>query len=229
MLAEHIQTLTHRLESEAQLQRKHAEQKIMEDVLDSLKKVESTARSLMGKLAICTPYLDVTVAQELWAAVNSAGQNLDASLQRFAAEQRKEKASIDTIGKALDELESRLAKEWKKAAQKKVDPYRDLLLFKDFIPEIREHIHEITDILQSIEAHCSKPPQSSAALAQFHKHLSNLERLLDAVTQLPQDVRTFLIKILGETATVEDLTPQVRAWIDEGNRGSAFRISFTSS
>jgi chromosome segregation ATPase len=225
MITALVDTLAGKLAIEERLRTNQTEIRSIEATLRTLEQVATSARALAAELDLCAPYLSEQVVSNIRAQMNSVGGELEVSRQRFATN-RKEWLLIQKAGENLKRVSDELSRHWQGYAQAKLAPYLDLLRLVTYLPEVAASADEINRLVAQIKEQAARPPRAQAQLDQFHQRLAELGRRLDAIARLPAEVRAFLGTVVGGTATLADLTPEVQAWIAEGGRATAFSISF---
>lgn len=226
MITKLVDTLAEKLAYEERLRINHTEVNSIEATLRALQQVCSAAQILRNQLDLCTPYLGDQALASIRTNVDVVVRDLSTSQQRFATN-RKEYLALHNIGEKLKPASSTLAQSWESFAQGRVAPYLDLLQLVAYLPEVAASRGDINTLVAQLREQIVSPPRTKAQLADFHEHLEQLGRLLDTIARLPEGVRLFLSRVIKKSATIADLTPEVRAWIDEGDRATAFAIIFS--
>jgi hypothetical protein len=220
-----IDTVCAKLAEEDRLRTNRSEIRSIEATLRALEQIAISARDLSAALDVCEPYLGQQTVLPVRAQADVVARDLDASRQRFATN-RKEQLALHTVGTKLQRASADLAERWKRYAQARQAPYLDLFQLVTYLPEVAARAPEINQLVVQMQGQAARPPRTQAQFDQFDERLADLGRRLDAVARLPAEVRAFLGSVVGGTATLADLTPEVQAWIVEGERATAFSISF---
>lgn len=226
MIVALVDTLAEKLALEDRLKTNRAEVKSIETTLRNLEQVAAAARKLMEELDLCAPYLEAEAVADIRAQAASVARELDVSRGRFAGN-RREWMHIQKAGENLQRPAKDLAEHWQSYARRKLAPYLDLMLLVNYLPEVAASAGELSQLVRQLEEHVKRPPRTQAQLDQFQSRLGELGRRLDAVARLPLGVQLFLKRVVEGKATLADLTPEVQAWIVEGDRAAAFSISFS--
>lgn len=221
-----VDRLAEKLAIEERLRINQTEIRSIEATLRALEQVAASARTLTDELELCAPYLSESALVSLRADADAVARDISASRQRFATN-RKEQLPLHNAGEKLKRVSNGLAQGWQSHAHERLAPYLDLLKLVTYLPEVAASVGEINLLVAQIREHVAKPPHTQAQLDQFHQRLADLGRRLNTVAQLPAGVRAFLGNVVSGSATVADLTPDVQAWISEGERATAFSIIFT--
>lgn len=226
MIVALVDTLAEKLALEDRLKTNRAEVKSIETTLRNLEQVAAAAQKLVEELDLCAPYLDAQAVADIRAQASSVARDLELSRARFAAN-RKEWMHIQKAGENLQRPAKALAEHWQGYARGRLAPYLDLMLLVNYLPEVAASAGELNQLVRQLEEQVRRPPRTLAQIDQFQSRLEELGRQLDTVARLPLGVRTFLARVVDGKATLADLTPEVQAWIAEGNRAAAFSISFS--
>ncbi len=226
MIVALVDTLTEKLALEDRLKTNRAEINSIEATLRALEQVAAGAEKLVEELDLCAPYLEAQAVANIQAQASDVARDLERSCVRFATN-RKEWLSIQKAGENLQRPTKDLAERWQAYARNKLAPYLDLMLLVNYLPEVATSAGELNQLVRQLEEQVKRPPHSQAQLDQFQSRLNELGRRLDSVARLPLGVRAFLARVVDGKATFADLTPEVQAWISEGDRAAAFSISFS--
>lgn len=200
-----------KLDLEDRLRTTQSEVKSIEATYRTLDQIAALARSLTGAVKICEPLLEDLTVESILAQMAAVAEDLEASRQRFAT-QRKEQLALHSPRTKLQRAAADLTAGWQSYAQKRLMPYLELLRLVNYLPEVAASAAEINQLVALVRAEMTEPPISVAQLNQFEQHLGELGRRLESVARLPDEVHTFLNKVVDGTATIADLTPQTRCW-----------------
>ncbi|MBX0330990.1 hypothetical protein K2Z83_25375 [Oscillochloris sp. ZM17-4] len=204
-----------------------SEVKAIEVTLTELEKLLDAARQLAAAAEVCRDRLGAEMIAPVLAQTVAVAQEAQASRKRFAeGTSRRENLALSNTGRKAQAALKDLGERWQLYAQGQLAPYLELLRLVTYLPEVAASEHEIKQLVAQIRAQVTKPPQSAAQLAQFDGRLTELGRRLESVARLPDEVRSFLMNVVEGRATLADLTPPVRSWVEEGNRATAFSIKF---
>jgi DNA-binding FrmR family transcriptional regulator len=205
-----------------------SEVKAIEVTLTELEKLLDTARQLAAATEVCRDRLGAEMIVPVLAQAMTVAQEVQASRKRFAegTSSHRENLALSNTGRKAQAAIKDLGERWQLYAQGQLAPYMELLRLVTYLPEVAASEHEIKQLVAQIRAQVTKPPQSAAQLAQFDGRLTELGRRLESVARLPDEVRSFLMNVVEGRATLADLTPLVRSWVEEGNRATAFSIKF---
>lgn len=225
MIVALVADVSTKLDLEGRLRTTLSEIKSIEATHRALEQIATSARDLALAVRVCEPHLGALTVAPILDQMAGVAQDLDASRQRFATN-RKENVALYNPGVKLQRAATDLAERWQRHAQLRLMPYLELLRLVNYLPEAAAGSFEIDQLVKQIKTQIASPPRSQAQLDQFHQRLSELGGRLDAVARLPEEVRTFLSKVVDGTATIADLTSDVRAWIAADDRADAFSISF---
>lgn len=226
MITALVDTLAEKLALEDRLKTNQTEVRSIEATLRALEQVATAARTFMDELELCAPYFVEQTVVNFRAEADVVARELSVSRQRFATN-RKEQLPLHTIGEKLKRVSVSLANQWKLYAQARLAPYLDMLQLVTYLPEVAASFGEINTLVVQMKGHAEKPPHTQAQLDLFHQRLRELGQRLDAVARLPESVRAFLSNVVIGSATLADLTPEVRAWIADGGREASFTITFS--
>lgn len=204
-----------------------SEVKAIEATLGELEKLGAGTRRLCAALQICRGRLGEEVVAPVRAQAALLADEVAASRERFTSSNRRETLPLNNAGRKLERLAKDLGERWELHAQAQLAPYLELIALVRYLPEVAASEAEVGQLVRHIRDQIREAPQSEAQLAQFDQRLADLGRRLESVASLPDEVRAFLMKVVSGSATLTDLTPAVRAWLDEGGRAGAFSIAFT--
>jgi hypothetical protein len=206
-----------------------SEVKAIDATLAELEKLLDAARQLATAAEVCRGRLGEEIIAPVLAQATAVAQEVQSSRQRFAeGTSRRENLALYNTGRKVQAASKDLGERWQLYAQGQLAPYLELLSLVTYLPEVAASEHEIQHLVAQIRAQISRPPQSTAQLDQFDGRLADLGRRLERVARLPDDVRSFLMKVVEGRATLADLTPPVRSWLEEGGRASSFSIVFAA-
>ena len=204
-----------------------SEVKAIEVTLTELEKLADATRQLVAAAQTCRGRLGEAVIAPVLVHAAQALPEVQSSRQRFAeGANHRENLALYNAGRKIQSASKDLVKCWQLYAQAQLAPYLELLRLVTYLPEVAASEHEINQLVAQIRTQIDKPPQSAAQLDQFDQCLVNLGQPLDKVAKLPDEVRAFLMKVVAGHATLTDLTPPVRSWVEEGDRSRAFAITF---
>jgi hypothetical protein len=182
-------------------------------------------RLLNVGLGICRARLEAEDVAIITTQAAQIAQEIDASRRLFIIHPQ-ERPPINNASKKLKTVSGLLAARWGEYAKKQLEPYLELRQLVDYLPEVAADKANIDTLVNQIKAQGSSVPKTEEQLAQFDQRLAHLSSRLDAIAHLPDQVRLFLSKVVANTATMADLSPEVLTWIREGNREGAFAIRF---
>jgi hypothetical protein len=205
-----------------------SEVKAIEATLAELEKLLAASRQLATTADVCSSRLGEAVIAPVLSQAAAIAQEVQASRQRFTSTNRRETLALNGAGRKVQAAIKDLGDRWQIYAQSQLAPYLELLRLVTYLPEVAASEHEVQQLVAQIHAQVSKPPQTTTQLNQFDERLAELGRRLDSVAQLPDEVRFFLMKVVEGKATLADLTPPVRNWIEEGGRSSSFSVVFST-
>jgi hypothetical protein len=197
--------------------------------LAELEKLAAAARQLAAAAQVCRGRLGEDTVRPVLAQAAQLTGEIAASRKRFATgENRRENLTLNGTGRKLDRIAGDLRERWQRYAQERLAPYLELLALVVYLPEVAAREAEIRQLVRQISDQAKETPHSEAQLAQFDQRLTDLGRRLDSVASLSDEVRAFLMQVVAGKATLADLTPDIAAWLDEGDRTAAFAIMFVS-
>lgn len=205
-----------------------SEVKAIEVTLTELEKLADATRQLVAAAQTCRGRLGEAVIAPVLVHAAQALPEVQSSRQRFAEEgaNRRENLALYNAGRKIQSASKDLSERWQLYAQAQLAPYLELLRLVTYLPEVAASEHEINQLVAQIRTQIDKPPQSAAQLDQFDQCLVNLGQRLDKVAKLPDEVRAFLMQVVEGRATLANLTPPVRNWVEQGDRSGAFAITF---
>lgn len=217
-----------KIELAKRLKDAQSEVKAIEATLAELEKLLDAARQLTTAAEVCSGRLGEAVIGPVLAQAAAIAQEVQASRQRFTSTNRRETLKLNEAGRKVQAAIKDLGDRWQLYAQGQLAPYLELLSLVTYLPEVAASEHEVQQLVAQIRGQVSRPPQSAAQLDQFDERLADLGRRLDSVARLPDEVRSFLMKVVEGRATLADLTPPVRSWVEEGGRSGSFSIVFST-
>lgn len=199
----------------------------IEVTLAELEKLSARARRLSAAVQTCRGRLGEEVVAPVRGQATLLADEIAASRERFVTSvNRRENLALNNAGRKLERLSKDLDERWQLYAQTQLEPYLELLALVVYLPEVAATEAEINQLVRQIRDQVTEAPQSDNQLAQFDQRLVDLGRRLESVASLPDEVQAFLMKVVSARATLLDLSPAVRAWLDEGGRAGAFSITF---
>lgn len=217
-----------KIELAKRLKDAQSEVKAIEATLAELEKLLESARQLATAAEVCGGRLGEAIIGPVLAQAAAIAQEVQVSRQRFTSTNRRETLALNGSGRKVQAAIKDLGDRWQLYSQGQLAPYLELLRLVIYLPEVAASEHEIQQLVANIRAQVSRPPQSTAQLDQFDQRLAELGRRLDSVAQLSYEVRSFLMKVVENRATLADLTPPVRSWVEEGGRSGSFSIVFSA-
>lgn len=218
-----------KIELAKRLKDAQSEVKAIETTQAELEKLLEAARQLATATEVCRGRLGEETIAPILAQAVVVVQEVHASRKRFAeGTSRRENLALYNTGRKIQAAFKDLENRWQLYAQRQLAPYLELLRLVTYLPEVAASEHEIQQLVAQIRAQVTRPPQSAAQLGQFDQRLADLGYRLESVARLPDEVRTFLMKVVEGRATLADLTPSVRSWVEEGGRANSFSIVFAA-
>lgn len=217
-----------KIELAKRLKDAQSEVKAIEATQAELEKLLEAARQLATAAEVCRGRLGEEIIAPVLAQAVAIAQEVHASRQRFTSTNRRETLPLNGLGRKTQAAFKDLGDRWQLYAQGQLAPYLELLRLVTYLPEVAASEHEIQRLVAQMRAQVARPPQSAAQLEQFDGRLADLGRRLESVARLPDEVRSFLMKVVEGRATLADLTPPVRTWVEEGGRADSFSIVFTA-
>jgi hypothetical protein len=217
-----------KIELAKRLKDAQSEVKAIEVTRAELEKLLDAARQLATAAEVCRGRLGEEIIAPVLAQAMAVAQEVQASRQRFTSTNRRENLRLNEAGRKAQAALKDLGDRWQLYAQGQLAPYLELLRLVTYLPEVAASEHEIQQLVAQIRAQVARPPQSAAQLEQFDGRLADLGRRLESVARLPDEVRSFLMKVVEGRATLADLTPLVRSWVEEGGRADSFSIKFAA-
>ncbi|NTV64832.1 MAG: hypothetical protein HGA65_15075 [Oscillochloris sp.] len=218
-----------KIELAKRLKDAQSEVKAIEVTRTELEKLLDAARQLAAATEVCRGRLGEEIIAPVLAQAMAVAQEVQASRKRFAeGTSRRENLALYNTGRKAQAALKDLGDRWQPYAQAQLAPYEELRRLVTYLPEVAASEHEIQQLVAQIRAQVSRPPQSAAQLEQFDGRLADLGRRLERVARLPDEVRSFLMKVVEGRATLADLTPPVRSWVEQGGRADSFSIVFAA-
>jgi len=216
-----------KIELAKRLKDAQSEVKAVEATQAELDKLLGTTRQLISTLEVCRDRLGEESISPVLTKATVVAQEVQASRKRFAeGTNRRENPHLSDTGRKVQTAFKDLSNLWRNHAQAQLDPYLELLHLVTYLPEVAASEQEIRKLVSEISTQLARPPQSPAQLDQFDERLADLGRRLESVSRLPNEVRSFLTKVVERKATLTDITPPVWSWVEEGGRASSFSIIF---
>jgi hypothetical protein len=151
-------------------------------------------------------------------------EDVESSRQAFA-QQRRQVKTLQSIKNQIDALDQRTKASWKLYAEEQLKPQVELLSLVRQLPEMRGQLNTIDSQTQRLEEFKDTPPNNVKELKEFEQKLQSLTERLASLSLQPA-IRNFLTKVLGDEATLADLSEEVLNWCQQGNRAKTFKITF---
>lgn len=200
--------------------------KAIKETHEILKKVETDARQFASLLLIYHDCLSPDERQKFIANALRLRTKLHESADKFESEPRQ-KGQLTQIDTQLQSLEREVEQAWQVYAERKAASAFDLLKLILHLPEVQTQKTYLIALQARITRSITFPPQTEADLQNYEQSLQELLAYLNSIDGLSREVSTFLLKVLNGEATVADLTDEVLHWCWQGERATAFAISFT--
>lgn len=216
-----------KLELAKRLRDARSEIKSIEVTLAELEKTAEMVRRLHVAIQVCRERLGEGSVGSIIVQATQIAQEIEGSRKRFSTENRRENLSLNNTGRKIQRLTADLNERWQVYAQDQFAPYLELLALVGNLPEVAASRLAIDQLVPLIRQQIKEAPINASQLTLFDQRLESLGHHFDSVVNLPNEVRTFLVKVASGNATINDLNPVVQAWIDAGGRASTFAISFT--
>ena len=131
----------------------------------------------------------------------------------------REGAILNTI---IDSIESQLKVEWKKYYEKNT---RVILQTLSNIKPFFNDETEIERIILNLKKFESSWPINNLKYNLFIDNI-NLAKNKIKELELTEDIRIFISKIIANTATIEDLTPNILKWIKDNKYENKIKLRF---
>ncbi len=131
----------------------------------------------------------------------------------------REGAILNTI---IDSIESQLKLEWKKYYEKNT---RVILQTLSNIKPFFNDETEIERIILNLKKFESSWPINNLKYNLFIDNI-NLAKNKIKELELTEDIRIFISKIIANTATIEDLTPNILKWIKDNKYENKIKLRF---
>lgn len=126
--------------------------------------------------------------------------------------------AVTAVFKAQKEVLTAL---WKATAKAYVTPVRSFL---DIIQAFAENTDEISKLSKALYAGSIAEP--TAAVVRTLVENVQKANTITSDFKMDEGVRTFLQKVKNNSATYEDITPEVSQWIEEHNLRRKIKLSF---
>lgn len=147
------------------------------------------------------------------------------SAEQFVIQPRQKielQATQSQIQKALDSLQTA----WQSyAAECMREPF-DLYRLVCSLPEVAAHKAAYDDLQRQLLTAKNTLPSSARQLQDFDRAIEQFKQLLREIEGLSEAVKAFLLKTLGGTAFLADVTDEVLQWCRQGQRAQTFSIQF---
>jgi HPt (histidine-containing phosphotransfer) domain-containing protein len=118
---------------------------------------------------------------------------------------------------------------WRSWCDLQLQPHRDALALVSFLPEIQAQQNAIDQALQLAGQLSLSLPKSDESLRSFKATVETLGSVLAELEGISITVKSFLDKVVNGQATIEDLDPEILAWVQQRGRAKAFKIGFQMS
>jgi DNA repair ATPase RecN len=133
----------------------------------------------------------------------------------------------DTLSSAeysLQETIKKVENQWHNYANEWAREPLQLFNLVKYLSEVKVQIDIYDDLKTNIQYFINKVPESLQQLTIFEQDVLKLSELLNTI-ELDVDVRAFLQKVIDGQATMKDLTAEIRAWCQSGDREHDFLIT----
>ena len=147
------------------------------------------------------------------------------SAEQFENQQRQVQ-ELQSIQRRIEEQYSILQQAWKRYARERVSKPIELYILVYYLPEVVAQQARYDTLKQKLEDYKEKAPVSVRQLQEFDQSLEQFTSLLGSIDGLSEAVKTFLLKTLSGTATLDDVTDEVLQWCRLGEHARAFSIQF---
>lgn len=140
--------------------------------------------------------------------------------------QQRQGQELQSIQKRIEEQHSILQQAWKRYVQERVSKPIELYILVYHLPEVVAQQAQYDRLKQKLEDYKGKAPASARQLQEFDQSVEQFTSLLGSIEGLSEAVKTFLLKTLSGTATLDDVTDEVLQWCRLGEHARAFSIQF---
>lgn len=187
---------------------------------EQLEAIEPRIRESVGIFVLIGNRLRVEDRERFDARIEQLAGMIRKSRNEFEQERRQVRRLGETEGMAVSIIRE-LDTAWRGACDLQVQPFRDLLVLVGRLQVVAAQTQALRGALRDLEKLTEVAPRDASQLAQFDRRLCEVERQAQAFVGLPAAVQEFLRRVTLETATLEDLTPDVVDWLrEQGHLGS---------
>ncbi len=198
-------------------------QKLREDKISDFKNQVERVRSLLHKIQVAHSLFKFTIPVEIVSSISSLLTELD----QMADDDDMELDQLNSAKKNIDKADRDLGKCW-------ADFYVPKMLEKTGQIGVVINISNDQNRIQKIKEHITAAADWNALLVE-HGNKVTIQLAKESMDQadailkeldLRDDVKSFLQRVSGGSATLGDLTPEIADWINNKNLQSKFKFSF---
>lgn len=187
---------------------------------------------------------ELRVLQEEGIDIDYQGDNLDQIIQRIETikgefdseaawiiQDENDLSDLDTwIRRHRDKVQRKLQSAWRDYYQDQVPEFsEDLLSVLSRFDDFRGPVETIRECGEQLQNWKENPPDTKESLSNFQELAEERRATWEQLRsdEMSEDVLSFLVDAGTEGATVDQLTDEVRTWLDQNELLSRVRIHLT--
>src|SRR5579885_580225 len=187
----------------------------VQETLGALETLKERVHQLQGHVQVLRSRLPPSEVQAALEVSQQCAQQIRHHASRFAIQPRQ-KNELQSVQNHIQRALAGLQKAWKSYAMERTHEPFELYVLVCHLPEVEAQQARYNELKHHLQVASEIMPSSEQQLQAFDQAIEQFTRMLGEIRGLNEAVKAFLLKTLGGTATLADVTDDVLQWCRQG-------------